>query len=239
MTVSCTRFTLSVVLLALSVPLPGVAQALLKTRTHLHTSSSSTVFGEPNTFTATITPQGRWPDGTTPAGVVSFEDLASGQLLGAVQVGETGAATLVAGTLAVGTHHIRATFLGSTTQAVSSMRTSILVKPASTTVVLASSTNPSTLGQPVTFTATVTGSPSTVVPTGTVTFFDGSTVAATTTVNPSGEAFFVTSALTPGAHTIAASFASSTRASSRALPTPSSKKSPTASSWSAPTWARS
>ena len=42
-----------------------------------------------------------------------------------------------------------------------------------------------------------------------MTFFVDGVSAATTTVNPSGEALFLTSALTPGAHTVAASFATS------------------------------
>jgi hypothetical protein len=48
-----------------------------------------------------------------------------------------------------------------------------------TTVTLTSSQNPSQFGQPVTFTATVTGSS----PTGTVIFMDGGTVLATVPLN--------------------------------------------------------
>jgi fibronectin-binding autotransporter adhesin len=210
MTASCTRFALSVVLLALSVPMPSVAQSLLKTRTYLEASSSATVFGQDVIFTATVMPQGKWPAGTAPDGLVSFEDLTSGQVLGVVPVGEGGAATLVAGSLGAGMHHIRAAFLGSPSLGTSSMRIGVMVRPAPTTLALTSSDSPSTLGQPVTFTATVSASPSAVVPTGTVTFFDNGTAAATTTVNGNGDAIFTTSALTTGAHTIVASFASST-----------------------------
>ena len=209
MTVSCTRFALSVVLLAFSMPLPAMRNRSSRRRRTFDASNSATVFGQAVTFTATVTPQGRWPAGTTPDGVVSFEDLPSGQLLGVVPVDEAGAATFVANNLSVGTHHIRATFLGSPSLGASSMQIGVMVRPAPTTLALTSSASPSTLGQPVTFTATVRAEPSAVVPTGTVTFFDDDTAAATTTVNGDGDAIYTTSALTAGAHTIVASFASS------------------------------
>ena len=61
--------------------------------------------------------------------------------------------------------------------------------------------NPSTVGQPVTFTATVTsgGNP---VTTGTVDFTEGATTLADgVAVNASGQATFTTSTLTEGSHT--------------------------------------
>lgn len=74
-----------------------------------------------------------------------------------------------------------------------------------TTTTLASSSNPSSLGQAVTFTATVVGGVAT--PTGSVTFSDGSTVLATIAL-PSGSnvASFTTAALAVGGHTISASY---------------------------------
>jgi autotransporter-associated beta strand protein len=68
-----------------------------------------------------------------------------------------------------------------------------------------SSINPTTYGDSVTFTATVTGSG--VTPTGTVTFKDGATVLATATLDGSGQATFTTSAGTAGAHPISAEYA--------------------------------
>ena len=80
-----------------------------------------------------------------------------------------------------------------------------------TTTTLASSVNPSTLGQPVTFTATVTPASGTTIPTGTVEFFvDGSTAPADTVpVNGSGQASFTTSSLSGGTHSITAQYISS------------------------------
>jgi hypothetical protein len=73
-----------------------------------------------------------------------------------------------------------------------------------TTVAVTSSQNPSSFGQPVTFTATVTGTGGT--PTGNVTFSDGG-VAIGTVALSAGIAAFTTSTLTTGSHTITASYA--------------------------------
>jgi hypothetical protein len=72
---------------------------------------------------------------------------------------------------------------------------------ASTTTKLSSSLNPSVYSQAVTFTATVTSR--TGVPTGTVTFQEGSTVLDTETLS-NGQAQFTTSALAAAPHAIAA-----------------------------------
>ena len=76
--------------------------------------------------------------------------------------------------------------------------------PTATTVL--SSANPSSLGQSVTFTATVTsgGSPVTA---GTVDFIDGATtLVSIVALNGSGQAAFTTSALAVGSHPITASY---------------------------------
>jgi hypothetical protein len=79
--------------------------------------------------------------------------------------------------------------------------TAALALLGSTTTVV-SSTNPSTFGQSVTFTATVTGL--IVPPTGTVTFKDGATTLGTGSLNGSGQATFSTGALSAGGHSITA-----------------------------------
>jgi len=78
--------------------------------------------------------------------------------------------------------------------------------PTTTSTTLSSSVNPSSVGQAVTFTATVTGASGT--PTGTVTFFDGGTAIGTATL-AAGAASFTTSSLTLGAHSITASYGGS------------------------------
>ena len=82
--------------------------------------------------------------------------------------------------------------------------TQVVNQGATTTTTLASSVNPSNVGQAVTFTATVTSSAGT--PTGgTVSFKDGATVIGTATL-AAGTAAFTTSSLTLGTHTITASY---------------------------------
>jgi hypothetical protein len=84
----------------------------------------------------------------------------------------------------------------------------VIEQKADTTTTLTSAPNPSTYGQPVTFTATVTsgGSP---VTSGTVTFMEGTTTLASgVPVNASGQASFQSSALTAvgSPHTITAQY---------------------------------
>jgi hypothetical protein len=69
---------------------------------------------------------------------------------------------------------------------------------------LTSSVNPSTVGQAVTFTATVTGLGGT--PTGSVTFYDSTTSLGTGTLNGSGVATITTSSLIGGPHSITAAY---------------------------------
>jgi hypothetical protein len=73
---------------------------------------------------------------------------------------------------------------------------------ASVMEVLQSSANPSLLGSPVTFTATL--SAATGVPTGTVQFADGNVILADQPVSPSGLAAFTANSLTAGFHQISA-----------------------------------
>jgi len=76
---------------------------------------------------------------------------------------------------------------------------------SATTTAVSSSANPSVYSQPVTFTATVTAAPpGSGVPTGTVTFKNGSTTLGTGTLNGSGVATFTTSTLAVGAASITA-----------------------------------
>jgi uncharacterized delta-60 repeat protein len=79
--------------------------------------------------------------------------------------------------------------------------------PLSTTTTLTTSLNPSTSGQSVTFTATVTASCD--IPTGTVSFYDGSTPLGSgtlSTANGVTTASFTTAALAVGTHSITATY---------------------------------
>ena len=73
-----------------------------------------------------------------------------------------------------------------------------------TTTAIASSANPSTFGQSVTFTATVTATAGN--PTGSVNFLDGGTVLGTGVIGSGGIATFDTTSLAVGSHTMTAAY---------------------------------
>jgi hypothetical protein len=77
--------------------------------------------------------------------------------------------------------------------------------PTPTTTAVTSSSNPSVFGQPVTFTSTVTAQGSDI-PTGTVTFYDGTTSIGTSNLNNSGVAPLTTSNLSEGTHSITTTY---------------------------------
>ncbi len=139
------------------------------------------------------------------SGSITFYDGVT--VIGAASVNASGQATLqvVAG-LAPGSHSLTARFGGDDYSAEStSVPLTQSVNTIASTTSLSSSVNPSTLGQPVTFTATVSGSAAT--PTGTVTFsVDGTTVASGVTMS-AGQASFTTTALAAGQHDVVASYA--------------------------------
>src|SRR5208283_3102892 len=86
----------------------------------------------------------------------------------------------------VGTDSLTAQYLGDSNFAVStSSAVSVTINPVgvATTTTLTSSTNPSLFGQSVTFTATVAPSSGSGTPTGSVTFYDGSTALGTVTLS--------------------------------------------------------
>jgi hypothetical protein len=82
------------------------------------------------------------------------------------------------------------------------------VNKAATTTGLTSAPDPSSSGQSVTFTATVSSPAGS--PTGTVRFFEGTTLLGTGTVGPGGVATFTTSTLPAGTHTITATYGGDT-----------------------------
>ena len=75
-----------------------------------------------------------------------------------------------------------------------------------TATALSSSLNPSNVGDPVTFTATVSPSSGTTAPTGTVTFAADGNTLGTGTLDGAGQARFTTSSLTAGSSSMTASY---------------------------------
>lgn len=82
------------------------------------------------------------------------------------------------------------------------------VVPATTVTALASSANPTNQGTNVTFTATVTSASG--VPTGTVDFFNGTTLISSGTLNASGVVTTSISSLLAGSYTITANYSGAT-----------------------------
>ena len=168
------------------------------TTTSLSSSLSLAATNQLITFTATMTSQ----YGGAANGTVVFT--AGSQTLGTVALSGN-VATLTSSFATAGTYSITAQYngdsnnLGSTSPSLSEK---IL---ASTATAVASSLNPSTLGQAVTFTATVSSSGG-IPPNGeTVTFYNGTVVLGTAPLS-AGAAALTTSSLPAGIFTIKASY---------------------------------
>ncbi len=179
---------------------PVLSQVVNKvaTTTGVTSSPSPSTYGQSVIFTATVT-----GPGGTPTGTVTFLDGAVS--LGTGPLDAAGVAAFSTSSLLVATHSITASYGGDTSFNFSTSPVlSQVVNRAATATVVTSSLNPSTYGQSVTFTATVTGPGGT--PTGTVTFLDGGYSLGTGTLNASGVAKFSTVKLAAGSHSITASY---------------------------------
>ncbi len=175
------------------------------TTTTLLSSLSSPSYGEAVTFTAAVTPPP--PDGE----IVTFKGIPSPNT--AMLSG--GSASITTSALKVGTTAVTAMYGGDANLAASkSSALSQTVGQATTTTTLASSLNPSAYGEAVTFTASVAPEYS-GTPTGTVTFYNGSTKLGTAMLS-GGAASYTTAKLAASTETITAvyngssSFATST-----------------------------
>jgi hypothetical protein len=186
------------------VNLIGTGSTTAATTTTLSSSLNPSAYGQAVTFTATVTSSigSPPPDGKTISFMKGTTVLGTGTLSG-------GSASFMTSTLPVGTNAIKAmyggdsNFPGSTSKAVSQV-----VSKATTTTTLASSQNPSNVGQSVTFTASVAPQFSSTVK-GTVTFYDGTTALKTVYMS-GGAAKFTTSTLASGTHGITATYNGST-----------------------------
>lgn len=175
-------------------------QARAVTSTSVASSASSSTYGQAVTFTAIVS--GSDLEGRAPGGTVTFFD--GPTALGTISL-SSGAATMTTSALTGGTHQITAVYDGDSnfTTSTSAVLTQTVNRTGSTTAV-SSSLNPSSTGQPVTFTATVApGAGATGSPSGTVTFMDGATTLGSAPLS-AGTATFSTSSLGAGNHTITA-----------------------------------
>src|SRR5665213_1104350 len=139
----------------------------------------------------------------TPSGSVTFYDGATS--VGAGTLNGFGTATLTVSSLAVGSHSITASytatsgFLASTSAAV----TLVINAPQVTTTALSASPNPASQGANVVLTASTTAASGT--PTGTVTFYDGTTSLGAASLS-GGTATLTVTTLGLGAHSLTASY---------------------------------
>jgi Bacterial Ig-like domain (group 3) len=170
--------------------------------TSLVSSGSPSAFGEPVTFTATVSPAS--PGGGTPAGIVTFQD--SSTTLGQAML-TGGTASFTTSALAIGSHSITAVYAGNTNFTGSpSSAIGQTIGVVGTKTVVMSSAPTAVFGQSVTLTATVVPTSGQGAPGGTVTFTDGASVLGSASLN-NGVATLVTSALALGSQSISASYA--------------------------------
>ena len=143
-------------------------------------------------------------DGATVLGQVPLSS--GGVVCSATDAARSCEASITKSNLAVGSHTITATYASDTQFAASGGSVAVVVQNGTTTNV-SSSLNPSSLGQLVVLTASITAAnaaPGT--PGGSVTFREGATVLATRQLDATGKAFFATTVLSVGSHIITADF---------------------------------
>lgn len=167
-------------------------------------SADTSVVGERVTFTAAVAAVDAAAG--VPIGVVEFR--ADDTLIGTETLDVAGTATFDTAELAVGPHAITVAYLGDRTYAgaVSPLVVHEVRAPGST-VDLAISDEQVVVGQPVTFTATVTAVDPAVIPTGAVTFSAGTTTIGSAPLDATGTAVLVAPLGTVGDHAVTAFYA--------------------------------
>jgi hypothetical protein len=182
------------------------------TTTALSATPATAVYGQLVDFTATVTANGASKSTPTPTGAVQFA--IDGALYGKPVSLISGKASIGDAALAPGSHTIAVIYKPSISTFAVSAATAFreTITADATTTALSSSANPSSFGQPVTFTATVANAsiPGGSTPTGNVQFkIDGAAYGSPVSLTK-GTAVISDAALGAGSHTIAATFLPST-----------------------------
>jgi len=176
------------------------------TTTALTSTPNPSVAGTAVAFTATV----KGPAGITsvPTGTVTLTD--SGVPIGTATLNASGVATLSVSKLGGGTHNITANYSGDSldlsSQSVVLVQT---VMQAATSTALTTSNASVYAGVSVTFSAVVSRTDG-MIPTGAVTFLDGTTTLGSGTLDGTGKATFATSSLMAGSHSITAAYSGDT-----------------------------
>ncbi|MFM2106619.1 MAG: hypothetical protein RL338_1651, partial [Chloroflexota bacterium] len=176
----------------------SVTVTAASTTTTVASSSPTSIFGQPVTFTASVTSSA----GTPPTGTVAFSD-------GTIPLGTCalvlGTCDYTTGALTAGTHQIVARYLGDGNNAASaSAPIEQIVAAALSTTTLTVDRTSATYGDAVTFRASVTSGDGATA-TGTVAFSDGTTPIGTCTL-AAGRCDLTTSTLAAGVRSVTARF---------------------------------
>jgi len=180
------------------------------TESDLAVSNTSITYGQPLTLTTNVSVVA--PAVGTANGTVTFYDGGiDGTAIGTASLNEQSpdVATLTTSSLSAGSHTLQAFYGGSrnfnssTTNAVT-----VDVAKADTTTTVISSPNPSTFGQPVTFTAAV-AAPGATTATGTIQFRDGADPIGSPLTVTAGAASVTIQTLAGGNHAISALYSGS------------------------------
>lgn len=165
---------------------------------------AATSTGQTVTIAANIA---RTAGSPVPTGVVTFTDGTT--VFGTVPADASGNATLATSTLAAGTYNLYATYPGDAAYNVgaSPVQQFTIATAVATTASVSSSAITAAPGASIVFTATIAGGSGTSQPTGSVRFFDGTTLLGTGTLNASAQATYTTTALAIGTHAITVSYA--------------------------------
>ncbi|MGA9734124.1 MAG: glycoside hydrolase family 44 protein [Candidatus Acidiferrales bacterium] len=177
--------------------------ALAATTTTVSASSTHLTAGQSVTITATVAPT----SGTgTPTGTVNYFDGTSEILTSALG---SGVSSLTTSSLAVGSHSITVQYLGDANFAASTSVPLVInvTAPAKigTATSLSASATQATSAQSVTFSAAVKPQSGSGVPTGSISFLDGSTQISAATLN-GGSASVSSASLAVGTHSITAAY---------------------------------
>ena len=179
-----------------------VLQTQLSTTT-LTISPVSPTVGQQVTLTANVT----GPSGSTvvPTGTVTF--LSGSSTLGTGTLDGTGTATYSTSSFNATTYTLTASYGGDSAYSPStSTAQSLVVTPDPTTTTLTVSPASATAGQTITFKAKVNVNTGSTLPTGTITFLNGTKQLAAVVVDATGAANFTSSTLAVGTYSVTAAY---------------------------------
>jgi len=166
--------------------------------------------GLPATFTATLA-----TNGVAPTGSLTLRD--GNTTIATQTVAATGTFTFTIASLAIGSHTLTVAYAGDTNNSPSVSTSVVLViQQATTSTALQTSQNPQTLGQSLTLTAAVSSAGPSL--SGSISFFDGTTLIGSAALGANGTATLATSSLTFGVHTLTAVYAGDTNHSASTSP---------------------